>query len=163
MSILFVNGSPNRDGNTAALAKTLIGGRPYTTLNLNDYRINFYGQELSGDQFDEVAAAMRGADTLVIGSPLYWHNLSGALRTLLDHFYGGADTAAFSGKDMYFICQGAAPEQWSISSLPIQIQEKYIVYSGMKAMQKLTCEAILSMASPVRKSPARRTTACGIS
>ena len=42
MSILFVNGSPNRDGNTAALAKALIGGRPYTTLNLNDYRINFY-------------------------------------------------------------------------------------------------------------------------
>ena len=116
MSILFVNGSPNRDGNTAALAKTLIGGRPYTTLNLNDYRINFYGQELSGDQFDEVAAAMRGADTLVIGSPLYWHNLSGALRTLLDHFYGGADTAAFSGKDMYFICQGAAPEQWMLEA-----------------------------------------------
>ena len=34
--ILFINGSPNRDGNTAALAKVLLEGREYETLNLND-------------------------------------------------------------------------------------------------------------------------------
>ena len=38
--ILFINGSPNRDGNTAALAKVLLEGREYENLNLNDYRIN---------------------------------------------------------------------------------------------------------------------------
>lgn len=36
--ILFINGSPNRDGNTAALAKALLEGRNYETLNLTDYR-----------------------------------------------------------------------------------------------------------------------------
>lgn len=40
--ILFINGSPNADGNTAALAKVLLKGTEYETLNLNDYRINFY-------------------------------------------------------------------------------------------------------------------------
>ena len=42
--ILFINGSPNRDGNTAALAKALLEGHDYETLMLTDYRINFYGQ-----------------------------------------------------------------------------------------------------------------------
>lgn len=52
--ILFINGSPNADGNTAALAKVLLEGRAYETLNLNDYRINFYGQKLEGDRFEVV-------------------------------------------------------------------------------------------------------------
>ena len=42
MSILFVNGSPNKNGNTAALAEVLLKGREYTTLNLTDYRIGSY-------------------------------------------------------------------------------------------------------------------------
>ena len=54
MSILFINGSPNKKGNTARLAAALLGSRDYETLNLTDYRINVYGQRLAGDQFDEV-------------------------------------------------------------------------------------------------------------
>ena len=54
MNILFINGSPNRDGNTAALAARFLQGHTYETLNLTDYRINVYGQDLPGDQFSEV-------------------------------------------------------------------------------------------------------------
>lgn len=50
--ILFINGSSRKDGNTAALAKTLLEGQEYATLMLTDYRINSYGQTLEGDQFD---------------------------------------------------------------------------------------------------------------
>ena len=46
MKILFVNGSPNPNGNTAALAKTLLKDHAYETLNLTDYQINVYGQQL---------------------------------------------------------------------------------------------------------------------
>jgi len=52
--ILFINGSPNPNGNTAQLAQTLLKGKTYGTLNLVEYRVNHYGQTLSGDQFDEV-------------------------------------------------------------------------------------------------------------
>ena len=83
MNILFINGSPNRDGNTAALAARFLQGHTYETLNLTDYRINVYGQELPGDQFSEVLAKIRVADRIVIGSPLYWHNICGFVRTLL--------------------------------------------------------------------------------
>ena len=79
MKILFVNGSPNRNGNTAALAKELLQGKDYESLNLTDYRINTYGQTLPGDQFDEVLARIKAADILVIGSPVYWHNICGSV------------------------------------------------------------------------------------
>ena len=54
--ILFINGSPNKDGNTARLTKTLLEGKEYETLNLTDYRINFYGQTLEGDQFNNTTS-----------------------------------------------------------------------------------------------------------
>ena len=37
MSILFVNGSPNKNGNTAKLAGILLAGKAYKTLELADY------------------------------------------------------------------------------------------------------------------------------
>lgn len=45
MSILFINGSPNKNGNIAALAKVLLSGEEHETLNLTDYRIGSYGDE----------------------------------------------------------------------------------------------------------------------
>lgn len=115
MKILFVNGSPNGQGNTAALAKTLLKGNEYETLNLIDYQINNYGQTLPGDQFEEVLAKIKSADVLVIGSPLYWHNICGSVRNLLDRFYGPVGQGSLSGK-MFFVFQGAAPEKWMMEA-----------------------------------------------
>lgn len=115
MKILFVNGSPNGQGNTAALAKTLLKGNEYETLNLIDYRINNYGQTLPSDQFEEVLAKIKSADVLVIGSPLYWHNICGSVRNLLDRFYGPVRQGSLSGK-MFFVFQGAAPEKWMMEA-----------------------------------------------
>ena len=83
MSILFINGSPNKNGNTAALAAELLKGHEYETLNLTDYTIGAYGQNLPGDGLDTVIKAMKQADTIVIGSPLYWHNICGSVRNVL--------------------------------------------------------------------------------
>jgi len=67
--VLFINGSPEKKGNTASIAKALLKERDAKTLSLTDYRINVYGQTLPGDQFDEVLAMMKKADVLIIGSP----------------------------------------------------------------------------------------------
>lgn len=112
--ILFVNGSPNRDGNTAALAKVLLEGRPYETLNLNDYRLNFYGQTLEGDQLDEIISKIKEADIIVMGSPVYWHNMCASVRTLMERFYGYVPDNAFKGKRLFFLYQGAAPTKMMI-------------------------------------------------
>ena len=116
MNMLFINGSPNKNGNTAALAAKIANCKPYKTLNLTDYRINCYGQTLPGDQFDEVVAAMRDADTVIIGSPLYWHNICGSVRNVLDRFYGRVQNGGLSGRKLYFVFQGAAPEKWMLEA-----------------------------------------------
>ncbi len=75
MKILFVNGSPNKNGNTARLAGELLAGKQYDTLNLVDYKLYAYGQQFDDDQFAEILEKMKAADLIVIGSPVYWHNM----------------------------------------------------------------------------------------
>lgn len=114
--ILFINGSPARQGTTASLAADLLKGKKAKTVNLTDYRINTYGQTLPGDQFDEVLSEMKKADVLIIGSPVYWHNICGSVRNLMDRFYGPVSQGELKGRQLYFIYQGAAPEKWMMEA-----------------------------------------------
>ncbi|MGN0188065.1 MAG: flavodoxin family protein [Candidatus Cryptobacteroides sp.] len=72
------------------------------------------GQTLEGDQLDEVIARMGEADVIVMGSPVYWHNICASMRTLMERFYGYLPENAFRGKSLYFLYQGAAPTQMMI-------------------------------------------------
>lgn len=114
-SVLFINASQNADGNTARMGATLLEGVDHDTLNLVDYRINQLGQTFNGDQFDEVVAAMERADTIVIGTPVYWHTMSGSLKTLIDRFYDLQGTNPLQGKKLYFFLQGSAPTEEAIN------------------------------------------------
>ncbi len=114
--ILFINGSPNKHGNTARLANTMLGGVEYETINLVDYRIYSYGQSFVDDQFEEVVAKIKEAHTVVFGSPLYWHNICGSVRNFLDRCYGPIPQGSLSGRKLVFIFQGAAPEKWMMEA-----------------------------------------------
>lgn len=119
MSTLFVNASPNHNGNTARLAQALLGSTPYEQLNLADYKIYGYGQPAADgpdDQFDEVLGKIKAADTIVVGSPVYWHNLAGQLRCFLDRCYGPVEPGDLAGKKLFFLFQGAAPEKWMLDA-----------------------------------------------
>lgn len=116
MQVLFINGSPNKTGNTAALAKTMMGGMAYETLNLVDYKIYAFGQSFPDDQFREVVDRMMEADVVILGSPVYWHNMCGAVRNLLDRFYGAVEEGAFKGRRLFLLYQGAAPEKWMLDA-----------------------------------------------
>ena len=116
MSILFINGSPNENGNTAALVAELLKSKEYKTLNLTGYTIGAYGQNLPCDGLDTVINTMKQADTIVIGSPLYWHNICDSIRNVLDRFYGKVESGELSGRKLYFVFQGAAPEKWMLEA-----------------------------------------------
>lgn len=88
MEILFINGSPNYKGNTASLALDVLKDRVFKQVNCIDFQINVYGQNLPGDQFEEILNLMMESEIIIIGSPMYWHNICGSIRTLLDRFYG---------------------------------------------------------------------------
>ena len=135
MNILFINGSPNKNGNTAALAEELLRGKAYETLNLTDYTIGAYGQQLPGDELDTIISAMEKANVIVLGSPLYWHNICGSLRNVVDRFYGRVVSNALSGRTLYFLFQGASPEKWMLEAGEYTIKRFAslygMTYSGM--------------------------------
>lgn len=116
MSTLFINGSPNKEGNTAALAEVLLSGKEYETLNLTDYRIGSYGQNFLDDQLNAVIEKMKQSEVIVIGSPLYWHNICGSVRNMLDRFYGLVSEGSLEGRTLYFLFQGAGPEKWMMEA-----------------------------------------------
>ena len=116
MRIVFINGSPNKNGNTAALAADLLKGKSYETVNLTDYTIGAYGQNLPNDGLDTVISTMEKADIVVIGSPVYWHNICGSVRNVLDRFYGYVENGSLSNRKLYFVFQGAAPEKWMLEA-----------------------------------------------
>lgn len=131
MKTLFINGSPNKNGNTVALAEAMMQEKEYTTLNLTDYVIGSYGQNLPGDQLDEVIRSIEGADVIVVGSPLYWHNICGSVRNVLDRFYGKVQKGQFAGKKLYFLFQGAAPEKWMLEAGEYTMKRFAVLY-GME-------------------------------
>ena len=108
MTILFINGG-EKGGSTSALGRELVKGRDFDQIDLVEYKVYDYGQSFDDDQFDEVLARFKQADTIVLGSPVYWHDLSGMVRNLLDRFYGPVPEGSMAGKRLFFVFQGAAP------------------------------------------------------
>lgn len=112
--ILFINSSPRKTGNTAKVAAALLEGKDYETLDLTEYKVYAHGQDFEDDQFMEVIEKIREADTVVLGSPLYWHNFNGLMRNLLDRSYVAFRSGEFSGRNLYAILQGAHPQKWML-------------------------------------------------
>ena len=148
MEILFINGSPNKNGNTAVMAKELLGENAYEALHLVDYKVYSYGQEFADDQFEEIVSKMKEAETIVIGSPVYWHSMSGAVRTFLDRFYGPVQQGELKGRKLFFLFQGAAPTKQLLAcgeyTMSRFAQLYGMTYMGMatdlKEVQKLSAK-----------------------
>ena len=80
---------------------------------------------------------MKEADTIVIGSPLYWHNICGSVRNVLDRFYGKVNESELLGRKLYFVFQGAAPEKWMLDAGEYTMKRFASLY-GMKYMGMAT-------------------------
>lgn len=74
--ILFINASEYSNGNTSQLGHQILTGI--------DYKIYQLGQHFADDQFKEFIAKMQAADVWLIGTPVYWHNMSEHLKTWFD-------------------------------------------------------------------------------
>lgn len=103
---VFINASMNTDGTTSEMGKKLFGSLPYKQINLRDYDIPQIGQG-EGD-FNKVWSQLKDADVIVIGTPVYWSNMSGYLTTFIDHMQINND---LKNADLYAIVQGADSNQ----------------------------------------------------
>lgn len=115
--ILFVNSSPNRDGNTYRIGEELLKDKEHDVLQMADYRISQYGQVFEDDEMKDVLKEMDKYDILVIGSPVYWYTVGGMLKTFIDRLYMLPEAEALRGKKLYLFAQGSAPSSDTVKSI----------------------------------------------
>ena len=115
--ILFMNFSPNKEGNTFSIGKKLLEGKDYDAVQMSDYKISQYGQVFADDQIKEVFDKIKEYDTLVIGSPVYWYTVSGLLKTFIDRLYMLPEAEVLNGKNLYLFAQGSGPDNDTVKSI----------------------------------------------
>ena len=108
-NILFINASQNRNGNTARIGRQLLNGTQYQQLDLVDYKIYQIGQNYPDDQFAEIVDQIQQAQYLVLGTPVYWHAMSGYLKVLLERLSQMNNPDILRGKKISVYVQGADP------------------------------------------------------
>lgn len=62
--ILFMNCSPNKNGNTFRIGENLFNGMDYDILQMSDYKISQYGAVDKDDQISEVFNKIKDYDFL---------------------------------------------------------------------------------------------------
>ena len=97
MKILSIIGSSRKNGNTATLANHIAKNyKNHETLYLSDYTINNCTgcegcngtfQCIIKDDFNLIVSKMLDSDIIIWGSPTYWYNVSGYMKTFIDRSY----------------------------------------------------------------------------
>lgn len=106
MNILVLNGSPRPKGNTMQMIDAFSSGAAQAGHHvdvLDVCRKNIHGCLaceychtkghgvcIQNDDMQEVYVLLKGAEMLVIASPIYYHGISGQLKCVIDRFYSVA-------------------------------------------------------------------------
>lgn len=101
--ILILNGSPRPNGLTAQMILALRIGAEKAGQEVRQFdvcRMNVRGctaceychtkgngRCVQADDMQEIYPLLRQAETLVLASPIYYHNISGQLKCVIDRFY----------------------------------------------------------------------------
>ncbi len=101
MKVIGINGSPRKDGNTAAMIRSLfsvleekgieceffqLGGKPVSGCTACNWcRDNPVGKcVIDNDRINECISKMAAADAVVIGSPTYFSSITTETKALID-------------------------------------------------------------------------------
>ncbi|RMC23494.1 MULTISPECIES: flavodoxin family protein [unclassified Lactobacillus] len=109
MKILFINASQNQAGNTSRMGKAFLKDKAFEQINLVDYKIYQINQHYSDDQFGKVLARLQKTDWIVLGTPAYWHDMSGYLKTLIERIGQDPELDTLAGKKLSVFIQGSNP------------------------------------------------------
>lgn len=115
--IIFMNGSPNKSGNTFRIGEEILKGISHDILQMSDYKVSQYGQVYEDDQISEIFKKLENVDTIVIGAPVYWYTIGGIVKTFIDRLYMLPEAEVLKGKNLYFFAQGSAPDDATEKSI----------------------------------------------
>ncbi len=129
--IVILNGSPRKDGNTSILVNEFIKGASKNDneiehISILDYKINgclgcnaCFNEEkkcVQNDDMSEVYTKLKDADVLVVASPLYFFQLSGQLKCILDRLHNPIRNS-FLIKKLAFIGTSGSSKESAFSSI----------------------------------------------
>ena len=105
MYVIAINGSPRKNGNTATLLNKALEGassQGATTELIHLYDLNFkgcvscfackliggksYGKCAYKDDLTPVLEKIESADAVILGSPIYFSNVTGEMRSFMERF-----------------------------------------------------------------------------
>ena len=119
-TVLVLSASPRRGGNTDLLCDEFVRGAREAggyveKIFLDDYKIDFFHEchehsadsVSADDQAPLIIVKMTKADIIVLSSPVYYMNIDGQLKTLMDRCYRNK---GLGGKEFYYITACADAE-----------------------------------------------------
>lgn len=119
--VLVISASPRRGGNTDLLCDEFVrgareAGGDVEKIFLDDYKIDFFHEchehsadsVAEGDQAPMIIKKMVEADIIVLSSPVYYMNIDGQLKALMDRCYRNQ---GLGGKEFYYITACADAEE----------------------------------------------------
>ncbi len=140
MNVLAINGSPRKKGNTSTLIRAMLEGAEACgaeTAEAHLHGLNMkgcmgclscrkiYGICAQKDELSPFLEAVKTADAVIFGCPIYMYRISGQMKLYIDRSYslytpregGGYNSAVQAGKRFALaISQGAPdPEQYQRS------------------------------------------------
>lgn len=108
--IVIVNSSPRTNGNCDILCTefgrgAMVGGNEVVRFDLKDKNIDCYREDNKADDADQIAQEMIASNVIVLATPVYFYNMSGSMKTLIDRMM--PYFSSMGGKDFYFILTAA--------------------------------------------------------
>ena len=147
MKVLMVNGSPRQNGNTARALKEVadalanegveseivwIGNKPVRgCVACNKCKANPGACVFDDDVCNGISARMKGADALVVGSPVYWGQPNGAVLSIVQRMLY-SNGAVFAGKPAAAVAvcrRGGATAAFQALNMPFQMMNMPVVTS----------------------------------
>ncbi|WP_304124620.1 flavodoxin family protein [Methanosphaera cuniculi] len=129
MKIVGINASPREESNTriaiqAALEEAKVKGADIQIFDITKMNITPCqadnackangGKCVIDDEMQEIYAAINEADGVILGTPIYWYNVSAQLKLVMDRMYSYYMTPAadqLKGKKVAIISSQAADDE----------------------------------------------------
>ncbi len=148
MKILVLNGSPHKNGNTAALVEAFKegatgAGHEVKVVGVGNMKINGClacehchgagnGKCIQNDDMQQLFPDMASADMVVLASPIHYWSFSGQMQSCIARFYAPGKPAA---KKYGLILSSASP---GVYDAPISQYKSCISYFGTEDMGIIT-------------------------
>lgn len=151
-TILLLEGSPRRGGNTERLADAFVkgaegAGHRVTRFSVIDTRVNgclgcnycrsHGGECVQKDGMQDIFAAMKEADTIVFASPIYFFALTAQIKAVIDRLYAslGAKASSVTSSALLLAYGGTTEEDAAGALAQYRVMSNYLGWNDLGIIQ----------------------------